>query len=95
MFGEIIFKEAPDVITDGASGILKRLGICMSVKAFTFLLREYEKDNSRALNRGNLIVIEKPIGKLRGSKGGKSKFTLIRANSEAGHQWSAKNIPGF
>jgi hypothetical protein len=88
-FGEIIFGDGEDVIFDSASGILERLNDWLTVKSFTALLREWEKENGRAFHRGHLIVVEKFIGRPRENKGGKSKFFLIRANSESALKWAS------
>jgi hypothetical protein len=87
--GNVLFKEGEDVIADSASGILKRLGCLdlITVKEFAAKLRIYETENRIAAHRGHLIVIEKPIGNLRGDKGGKSKFTFIRYASPAFLDW--------
>jgi hypothetical protein len=86
--GEILFDEFEDVITDSTSGILKRLGCTrITVKAFSAQLREWEKENHLASRRDHVIVVEKQIGKLRGDKGGKSKFTFIRPKSPAYFEW--------
>jgi hypothetical protein len=91
-FGEVLFKNGEDEITDSASGILKRMG-CLeltTVKGFTAQLRKWETENGKANRDGHVIVIEKPIGKLREKKGGKSKFTFIRYGSSSYLDWGSE-----
>jgi hypothetical protein len=81
-FGEVIFKNAPDVITDSASGILKRFpgDLGLSAKNFTALLRKWSVNHPRR----DFIVIEKVIGNKRGKR---SVFTLMKYGSDAEIQY--------
>jgi hypothetical protein len=80
MFAEAIFKDAPDVITHSASGILKRLSgdlrLSPTAKNFTALLRKWSVNHPRR----DLVVIEKVIGNKRGKR---SVFTLMKYGSDA------------
>jgi hypothetical protein len=79
MFGEEIFKGEVNVITDSASGILKRLPGdpgTLTAKNFTALLRKWSVNHPRR----DFIVIEKVIGNKRGQR---SVFTLMKYGSDA------------